>query len=348
MRITPVAMTAAALTAALGLASCSAEHLARSSGIRGQTSAARVAATVAAAPPREVGADDIPKTTPRSVAAAATPPPAAAAAPAPRAVPAAPTARASVPLPTRATAAAQRVTAPVSAAQPAPAPGSAAQPAPAPVSAAQPAPAPVSAAQPAPAPVSAAQPAPAPVSAAQPAPTPVSAPRPAPSPVRRTEATISPVSPAKPAPAPVGAAGPAPAPVSAPESGRQPGSSPVANPVPDGWRITIGGWARPIVAGSQSAIDSCGPAVLYSSSFPDAGGSAWLNGHNNCGFQFWADLPVGSTLTIANGAAVFRYRVVGHGYVAQQGISSAGLIHNALTLQTCKGPGTSFTYADRI
>lgn len=102
------------------------------------------------------------------------------------------------------------------------------------------------------------------------------------------------------------------------------------------------------MAGSQSAIDSCGPAVLYSSSFPDAGGSAWLNGHNNCGFQFWADLPVGSTLTIANGAAVFRYRVVGHGYVAQQGISSAGLIHNALTLQTCKGPGTSFTYADRI
>ena len=298
MRITPVAMTAAALTAALGLASCSAEHLARSSGTRGQTSAAQVAATVAAAPPREVGADDIPRTTPRSVAAAATPPPAPAAAPAPRAVPAAPTARASVPLPTRATAAAQR--------------------------------------------------APAPVSAAQPAPAPVSAPRPAPSPVRRTEASISPVSAAKPAPAPVGAAGPAPAPVNAPESARQPGSSPVANPVPDGWRITIGGWARPIVAGSQSAIDSCGPAVLYSSSFPDAGGSAWLNGHNNCGFQFWADLPVGSTLTIANGAAVFRYRVVGHGYVAQQGISSAGLIHNALTLQTCKGPGTSFTYADRI
>lgn len=294
MRITPVAMTAAALTAALGLASCSAEHLAKSSGTRGQTSAAQVAV----APPREVGADDIPKTTPRSVAAAATPPPAPAAAPAPRAVPAAPTARASVPLPTRATAAAERVTTPVSAAQPAPAP--------------------------------------------------VSAPRPAPSPVRRTEASLSPVSAAKPAPAPVGAAGPAPAPVNAPESGRQPGSSPVANPVPDGWRITIGGWARPIVAGSQSAIDSCGPAVLYSSSFPDAGASAWLNGHNNCGFQFWADLPVGSTLTIANGAAVFRYRVVGHGYVAQQGISSAGLIHNALTLQTCKGPGTSFTYADRI
>jgi len=282
MRITPVAMTAAALTAALGLASCSAEHLAR------------------------------------SVAAAATPPPAPAAAPAPRAVPAAPTARASVPLPTRATAAAQRVAAPVSAAQAAPAP------------------------------VSAAQPAPTPVSAARAAPAPVSAPRPAPSPVRRTEASISPVSAAKPAPAPVGAAGPAPAPVNAPESARQAGSSPVANPVPDGWRITIGGWARPIMAGSQSAIDSCGPAVLYSSSFPDAGGSAWLNGHNNCGFQFWADLPVGSTLTIANGAAVFRYRVVGHGYVAQQGISSAGLIHNALTLQTCKGPGTSFTYADRI
>jgi len=124
--------------------------------------------------------------------------------------------------------------------------------------------------------------------------------------------------------------------------------SPTANPVPTSWQISIGGWARGIVAGSQSAIDACGPAVLYSSSFPGSGGNTWLNGHNDCGFQFWTDLPVGSTVTITHGPAVFTYRIVGHGYVPQQGISSAGLIHNDLTLQTCKGPGTSFTYADRV
>jgi len=141
----------------------------------------------------------------------------------------------------------------------------------------------------------------------------------------------------KPTPAPVLVAAPQPAPVPVL----------VATPVSNAWQISIGGWARTIVSGTQSAIDACGPAVLYSSSWPGAGGTTWLNGHNNCGFQFWTDLPIGSTVTITHGPAIFRYRVVGHGYVAQQGISSAGLIHNDLTLQTCKGSGTSFTYADR-
>ncbi len=153
--------------------------------------------------------------------------------------------------------------------------------------------------------------------------------------------------PAPPAPA-APAARPTPAPTAAPKAQPAVAPSPTAKPVPTSWQISIGGWARGIVAGSQSAIDACGPAVLYSSSFPGSGGNTWLNGHNDCGFQFWTDLPVGSTVTITHGPAVFTYRIVGHGYVPQQGISSAGLIHNDLTLQTCKGPGTSFTYADRV
>ncbi len=166
---------------------------------------------------------------------------------------------------------------------------------------------------------------------------PVAAPKPASAPA--PAAAPTPV----PAPAQVAAPKPAPAPVAAPK----PAPIPVAA-VSNDWQISISGWARTIVSGTQSAIDACGPAVLYSSSWPGSGGTTWLNGHNNCGFQFWTDLPIGSTLTITHGPDVFRYRVVGHGYVAQQGISSAGLIHNDLTLQTCKGSGTSFTYADRI
>ncbi len=166
---------------------------------------------------------------------------------------------------------------------------------------------------------------------------PVAAPKPALAPA--PAAAPTPV----PAPAPIALPKPAPAPVAAPK----PAPAPVAA-VSNDWQISISGWARNIVSGTQSAIDACGPAVLYSSSWPGAGGTTWLNGHNNCGFQFWTDLPIGSTVTVTHGPAVFQYRVVGHGYVAQQGISSAGLIHNDLTLQTCKGSGTSFTYADRI
>ncbi len=307
-----IAMTTAALTAAVGLTSCSAHSPSSTAPPPRGASIVQVAATTLAAPVREVAIDDIPKRTVtaagRGVSSApapvaATPAPAAAA-PVPDArastqAPAAPAPAAAAPVPD-ARASTQAAAAPAPAAA-APAPGAAAAPSP---------------------------------RAAAPAAR-ASAPQPAP-----------PAQAAKRTPAP--AAAPKAQPAAAPKAQPAAAPAPVATPVPSSWQISIGGWARGIVAGSQSAIDACGPAVLYSSSFPGSGGNTWLNGHNDCGFQFWTDLPVGSTVTITHGPAVFTYRIVGHGYVPQQGISSAGLIHNDLTLQTCKGPGTSFTYADRI
>ena len=278
-----IAMTTAALTAAVGLTSCSAHSPSSTAPPPRGASIVQVAATTLAAPVREVAIDDIPK---RTVTAAGR---GVSSAPAPVAATPAPAAAAPVP---DARASTQAAAAPAPAAA-APAPGAAAAPSP---------------------------------RAAAPAAR-ASAPQPAP---------------------PAQAAKRTPAPAAAPKAQPAAAPAPVATPVPSSWQISIGGWARGIVAGSQSAIDACGPAVLYSSSFPGSGGNTWLNGHNDCGFQFWTDLPVGSTVTITHGPAVFTYRIVGHGYVPQQGISSAGLIHNDLTLQTCKGPGTSFTYADRI
>ena len=286
-----IAMTTAALTAAVGLTSCSAHSPSSTAPPPRGASIVQVAATTLAAPVREVAIDDIPK---RTVTAAGR---GVSSAPAPVAATPAPAAAAPVP---DARASTQAPAAPAPAAA-APAPGAAAAPSP---------------------------------RAAAPAAR-ASAPQPAP-----------PAQAAKRTPAP--AAAPKAQPAAAPKAQPAAAPAPVATPVPSSWQISIGGWARGIVAGSQSAIDACGPAVLYSSSFPGSGGNTWLNGHNDCGFQFWTDLPVGSTVTITHGPAVFTYRIVGHGYVPQQGISSAGLIHNDLTLQTCKGPGTSFTYADRI
>jgi len=314
-----IAMTTAALTAAVGLTSCSAHSPSTTAPPPRGTSIVQVAATTLAAPVREVAIDDIPKRTVtaagRGVSSAPAP---VAATPAPAAATPAPAAAAPVP---DARASTQAPAAPAPAAA-APVPDARAS------TQAAAAPAPAAAA---PAPGAAAAPSP---RAAAPAAR-AAAPQPAP-----------PAQGAKRTPAP--AAAPKAQPAAAPKAQPAAAPAPVATPVPSSWQISIGGWARGIVAGSQSAIDACGPAVLYSSSFPGSGGNTWLNGHNDCGFQFWTDLPVGSTVTITHGPAVFTYRIVGHGYVPQQGISSAGLIHNDLTLQTCKGPGTSFTYADRI
>ena len=202
--------------------------------------------------------------------------------------------------------------------------------------AAAPAPAPAAPAPPAPAPAAPAPAAPAP---AAPAPARVLAAAPAPAP-----AAPAPAAPAPTAPAPAAPAAPA-APVSAPAPAAP---APAAKPASAAWQISVGGWSRSIISGGQGAIDGCGPAVLWESALPGAGGTTHLAGHNYCGFQFWRDLPIGTTVTITHGTTVFAYRIVGHVYVPRQGGSSGGLIHNDLTLQTCEGEGTSLTYADRI
>jgi len=188
---------------------------------------------------------------------------------------------------------------------------------------------------------------PIPVTAAPAAPAPAPA---APAPAAPAPAAPAPAAPAAPAPAAPAAPAPAaPAAPAAPVSAPAPAApAPAAKPASAAWQISVGGWSRSIISGGQDAIDGCGPAVLWESALPGAGGTTHLAGHNYCGFQFWRDLPIGTTVTITHGTTVFAYRVVGRVYVPRQGGSSGGLIHNDLTLQTCEGEGTSLTYADRI
>lgn len=165
-------------------------------------------------------------------------------------------------------------------------------------------------------------------------------------PAAPTPAPARVLAPAAPSPA-APAAAPAPA-APTPAAPAPAAPVPAAKPASAAWQISVGGWSRSIISGGQGAIDGCGPAVLWESALPGAGGTTHLAGHNYCGFQFWRDLPIGTTVTITHGTTVFAYRVLGHVYVPRQGGSSGGLIHNDLTLQTCEGDGTSLTYADRI
>ena len=116
------------------------------------------------------------------------------------------------------------------------------------------------------------------------------------------------------------------------------------------WTITVRDWRRAFVRGDQTRIDRC-QATLWWGPYPGkASGTSWLAGHNYCGFWRWDRwLSKGSTFKIKNPTGTVRvYRVYDRGYVNRHGGSSAGLIEGDLTLITCRGAGTSFTYAELI
>lgn len=116
------------------------------------------------------------------------------------------------------------------------------------------------------------------------------------------------------------------------------------------WTIKVRDWRRTFARGDQARIDRC-QATLWWGPYPGkASGTSWLAGHNYCGFWRWDKwLPKGSTFKITSPTGTVRvYRVYDRGYVKRQGGSSAGLIEGDLTLITCRGAGTSFTYAKLI
>ncbi len=120
---------------------------------------------------------------------------------------------------------------------------------------------------------------------------------------------------------------------------------------PTGTYIQIGSWFKPIVVAnqSQSAINACGPAVVWSGTLPGLGsGTTWLAGHNYCGFAFWDHLSIGSTLTIHDSAGTFTYKIVSRLHLEHQGGTAVGIKHDDLMLQTCTSTGTSITYADLV
>jgi hypothetical protein len=113
------------------------------------------------------------------------------------------------------------------------------------------------------------------------------------------------------------------------------------------FRITVRGWTRTIRRGDQATIDHCRAATLWQGPLPGGPGTTWLAGHNHCGFYRWDRmLGVGDRFTVTTpDGRKLRYRVTGRGYVGRHSGTSAGLIHGDITLQTCRGSGTAFTYA---
>ena len=115
------------------------------------------------------------------------------------------------------------------------------------------------------------------------------------------------------------------------------------------YRITVRGWTRTIVRGNQTTINRC-HATLWEGPLPGSGGTTWLAGHDYCGFYRWDRLlHVGDrfSVTTASGA-LLRYVVTGRGFVGRHSGTASGLIHGDITLQTCRGAGTAFTYARLI
>lgn len=114
------------------------------------------------------------------------------------------------------------------------------------------------------------------------------------------------------------------------------------------WSIRVHGWSKSFKRGDQGRIDRC-RATLWWGSLPrvNAKRPTWLAGHNYCGFWRWDDwLPVGAHFSIKGPQGkVHRYKVYRRAYVNRKSGSSQGLIHNDITLQTCRGKGMTFVYA---
>jgi len=215
-------------------------------------------------------------------------------------------------------------------------------------------------------PVSAAPPAdravplpPAAPSAPAPAPAPVAAPAPAlPATVAVgiPPAAAAPPSAPAPAPAPVAAAAPAPPVTRRPAPRPAPPARPITPPVqpaagstsPDGATvIRIGTWSTTVERGDQAVIDRC-KATLFWGPWPaERPGTVWLAGHDHCGYGFWADLPMGTTVAFHGPHGTVSYVIVGRTWLPRKGGPSRGLLHDDLILQTCQGRGTSLTYAAR-
>ncbi|MFJ7075843.1 hypothetical protein [Streptomyces sp. NPDC098781] len=117
--------------------------------------------------------------------------------------------------------------------------------------------------------------------------------------------------------------------------------------------IRIGTWSAPVVRGGQAEVDACREAVQWTG--PELGtedgyemSTAVIVGHDYCGFDRFATLPIGSTVTISGPRGTWRYQVYAHYITPGRGAPAAGLYWGDLTLQSCVGPDTGFSYLTRI
>ncbi|MFJ4468810.1 hypothetical protein ACIP2X_15160 [Streptomyces sp. NPDC089424] len=117
--------------------------------------------------------------------------------------------------------------------------------------------------------------------------------------------------------------------------------------------LRIGDWSAEVVRGGQDAVDACEDAVQWTG--PDLGTedgyalrTAVVVGHEYCGgFDRFAQLPVGTTVTATTPRGTFTYRVYAHHVSPGRGTPSHGLYWGDLTLQSCVGDDTGFSYLVR-
>lgn len=116
--------------------------------------------------------------------------------------------------------------------------------------------------------------------------------------------------------------------------------------------LHIGTWSRPVVRGDQAAIDRCTAAVLFTGPDPaqadgDAMRTTVIVGHDFCGYAVLAPLPVGTRVTLDTPRGTLSYHVYANYVTPGQGGPDNGLYWGDLTLQTCVGPDTGFSYLVR-
>ncbi|MET4926008.1 hypothetical protein P3L51_27270 [Streptomyces sp. PSRA5] len=117
--------------------------------------------------------------------------------------------------------------------------------------------------------------------------------------------------------------------------------------------LRIGSWSARVVRGGQEAVDACRDAVQWTG--PDLGTengyamrTAVVVGHDFCGFGQLATLPIGTEVTVDTPRATLRYRVYARHLTPGRGAPAHGLYWGDLTLQSCVGPDTGFTYLVRM
>jgi hypothetical protein len=113
--------------------------------------------------------------------------------------------------------------------------------------------------------------------------------------------------------------------------------------------LHIGNWSRPVVRGGQDTVDRCQAAVLFYGPDPAAADGFTMRtsvivGHDYCGFNTLAPLPPGTRVTLDTPAGTLWYHVYANYLAPGRGGPDHGLYWGDLTLQTCVGPDTGFSY----
>lgn len=117
--------------------------------------------------------------------------------------------------------------------------------------------------------------------------------------------------------------------------------------------IRIGTWSARVIRGGQAEVDRCKDAVQWAG--PALGAedgyemsTSVVVGHDYCGFDLFATLPVGTRVMVSSPRGTWTYEVYATYVTPGRGAPAAGLYWGDLTLQSCVGPDTGFSYLMRI